>query len=343
MNVTEKIFGSLNGKEIKSYTVTTNKGMEFTCIDYGCIISSIKVPDREGNIEEIVLGYDTIDEYVHHSPYFGCVIGRNAGRIENASFELDGKTYSLSKNHGEHNLHGGPNGLDKARWNSDIQTTEDQVEIIFSYTSPHGEAGFPGNLHVIVTYTINQNNELLISYEAKSDQKTVVNLTNHTYFNLSGNLKRNILDHELTLNSDRYLELNSTLIPTGKELLTEGTVFDFREGSSIKRGVESTDVQVELVGGGYDHPFLLSTNNEKDIALFDQKSGRKLVMETDEPAVVLYTGNSLGNNLMIRGRRSENYLGLCLETQKVPNMISSFIIEANELYRTKTKYSFQLG
>ncbi|MBE4907852.1 galactose mutarotase [Bacillus luteolus] len=343
MNVTEKIFGSLNGEEIKSYTVTTKKGMEFTCIEYGCIITSIKVPDHEGNIEEIVLGFDTIDEYVDQSPYFGCIIGRNAGRIENASFELDGNMYSLSRNNGEHNLHGGPNGLDTVVWNSIIKIRENEVDIIFSYTSPHGEAGFPGNLNISVTYTINQNNELLISYEANTDQKTIVNLTNHTYFNLSGNLKRIILDHELTLKSDRYLELNSSFIPSGNEILTEGTVFDFRQGSSIKRGVVSNDPQIELVGGGYDHPFLLSTNNEKEIELLDRKSGRKLVIETDEPAVVLYTANSLGENLLIRGRQSENYLGICLETQKPPNRISSFIIEANATYRTKTKYSFQLG
>ncbi|WP_456278937.1 aldose epimerase family protein [Bacillus sp. AK128] len=343
MKVIEKIFGSLNGKDVKSYTVTTENGLELTCIEYGCVITSIKVPDHAGNLEEIVLGYDTIEKYVSQSPHFGCIVGRNSGRIEGASFELDGVTYSLSKNNGEHNLHGGPNGLDKVIWSSSVETTEDNVKIIFAYLSPDGEAGFPGNLNVTVTYTINQDNELLISYEAVSDQKTIVNLTNHTYFNLSGNLKTNILDHELTLKSGSYLELDSTLIPTGVEVPVEGTVFDFRQPSSFKRGVDSNDAQTVMVGGGYDHPFLLSTNHDKEIELVDRTSGRKLVIETDEPSVVLYTANSLGNEFSIRGRQSENYLGVCLETQKPPNMIPSFIIEANEKYKTKTKYSFQLS
>lgn len=342
MKITTGIMGSINGRDIHTYTVTTENGLELTCIDYGCVITSIKVPDRNGNIEEVVLGFDTIDEYLSKSSYFGCVIGRNAGRIKEAQFQLDEHTYFLAKNNGEHNLHGGPNGFDTVVWDSSIDITDDKAIISFSYLSLDGEAGFPGNLNVTCTYTIHNNNELLISYEARCDQKTIVNLTNHTYFNLSGNLKKTILDHELTLKSDSFLELDVTFIPIAKKVSVAGTVFDFRNGATIKSGVQSKTVQTELVGGGYDHPFMLNTNHREEIVLVDRESGRRLVVETDEPSVVLYTGNSIGNDFSIRGKKAEKYLGLCLETQKPPNLIEQLILEANQTYKTKTKFSFQI-
>lgn len=347
MKVIEGVFGSLNGRNVKSYTIKTDNGMELTCIDYGCIITKINVRDREGNLENIVLGFDTIDEYKNYSPYFGCIIGRTAGRIENASFELDGVSYELPKNDGINNLHGGPHGFHDVIWDSSVEIQENEVNIAFSYTSPDGEEGFPGSLQVTVTYTINNANELTITYRARSDKKTIVNLTNHSYFNLSGNLKRTVLDHELTLKSDGFLELDSSLIPTGKVLPVEGNVFDFREGRQILQGVESEHPQIKLVGGGYDHPFLLNSNHQKEISLLDRESGRKIEVETDEPCVVVYTGNMLEDNYEIRGTQSQKHLGLCLETQKPPNMIDhphfpSSILEANQVYTTKTKYSFTL-
>lgn len=347
MNVTERVFGCLHGKDITSYTITNNNGMEMTCIEYGCIITSIRVPDKEGTIENVVLGFDSIEEYATSSPYFGCVIGRNAGRIENARFQVDGHTYSLTKNDGEHNLHSGPNGFHTIIWNSSCERKENEVHITFSHTSPDGDEGFPGTLQATVTYIMNEDNELVISYHAVSDQTTMINLTNHTYFNLSGSLKRTIVDHELWLQSDRFLELDTGLIPTGNAVPVEGTVFDCRKGRNIMEVVSSEHPQIKRVGGGYDHPFVLTNNHQREIVLVDKESGRKLEIETDEPCVVVYTGNSLSNDMTIRGTPCEKYLGMCLETQKPPNMIHhpdfpSLLVEANQAYTTKTIYSFGL-
>jgi aldose 1-epimerase len=216
--------------------------------------------------------------------------------------------------------------------------SDSEVKIIFSYRSPDREEGFPGNLDVSVIYAFNDQNELLITYKAVSDQKTVVNLTNHSYFNLSGNLKRTALDHELTLPSDGFLELDHALLPTGKIIPVEGTVFDFRKSRRVGEGIESGNPQTVMVGGGYDHPFLLNQNEQ--ISLFDRESGRKLEIETDAPAVVFYSGNALPDDFSIRGVQSQKHLGLCLETQKPPGMIDALFVEKNQVYVSKTKYRF---
>lgn len=346
MEVTEGIFGELNGQAVKSYTVRNDRGMEFTCIDYGCTITRIMVPDKNGVKENVVLGYDTLEEYLNYSPYFGCIIGRISGRIKHAKFTLDDETFTLANNENEHHLHGGDKGFHNVIWNSSVETKADEVHIVFSYTSPDGEEGFPGNLKMDVTYSLNNDNEIIISYQGVSDKKTIVNLTNHSYFNLSGKLKRTILEHELTLKSDSFLELDLSLIPTGNVLSVDGTVFDFRKGQQILQGVRSQHPQTKIVGGGYDHPFLLHTNHQQEIILVDYESGRMLEIGTDEPCVVLYTGNALENGVTIGGVPSEKHLGLCLETQRPPNMINnpdfpSAVLEANKVYSTKTKYAFK--
>lgn len=346
MNVTKSIFGEWNGQVIYKYTLQNRRGMEVSCIDYGCIITKIIVPDKNGIMENVVIGYDTLEGYLTYSPYFGCVVGRISGRIRDAKFNLDGEIYTLDKNEHEHHLHGGKNGFHNVLWKSSVEIKKDHGDVTFTYTSPDGEEGFPGNLKVYVTYSLNNDNELIISYRGISDKKTIVNLTNHSYFNLSGNLKRTILTHELTLNSDYFLELDSSLIPTGNVLSVENTVFDFREGQQILRGIHSEHPQTMIVGGGYDHPFLLNGNNQQEIILTESESGRKLEIETDQPCVVLYTGNSLQSGYTIGKVQSEKYLGLCLETQIPPNMIDnphfpSMILEANEVYTAKTKYAFK--
>ncbi|NEX80107.1 galactose mutarotase [Bacillus thermocopriae] len=348
MKFVESVYGVVNGRSVKSFTVETSRGMEFTCIEYGCIITEILFPDSNGLKENVVLGFDTIEEYIDHSPYFGCVIGRNAGRIGGSAFEIDGVTYHLTKNEGENNLHSGPTGFHNVIWDSEVVVRDTEISIIFSYMSPDGEGGFPGNLHVEVTYMINENNELLIQYQAQSDQKTIVNLTNHSYFNLSGNLKRTILDHELMLQSNEFLELDHSLIPTGEIISVEGTPFDFRKSKQIGKGIEEGHPQISLVGGGYDHPFLLTPlQKQNQMTLIDRESGRKLEVETVEPAVVFYSGNMLTDKFKIRGKQSQNYLGLCLETQKPPNMIKnprfpSILLEKDQLYTTQTKFKFGL-
>ncbi|MFT9485816.1 MAG: aldose epimerase family protein [Tepidibacillus sp.] len=346
MKVVHEKFAELDGQIVTSFTLINDHGMKVTSIDYGCIITRIMVPDRHGTIENVVLGFDTFEEYRQHSPYFGAIVGRHAGRIKNAEFELDGRTYHLAKNDNGNHLHGGLQGFDKVIWHVEVKENKDDVSLVFQYISKDGEEGYPGNLQMKVIYTLNNSNELIIEYEGISDQRTVINVTNHSYFNLSGNLKRNILDHILTLKSDRFLELDEQLLPTGQILSVENTVFDFRTGRKIQDGVVSKDKQNVLAGNGYDHPFLLSENNNGEIYLQDTESGRALIIETDQPGVVLYTGNQLSEDFTIRGVKAQRYLGLCLETQGLPDAIHhshfpSTIVEKDEIYRSVTKYKFK--
>jgi aldose 1-epimerase len=345
MRVLQEKFAELNGQTVTAYTMVNDHGMEVNSIDYGCIIIKILVPNSKGTIENVVLGFDTLEEYQQYSPYFGAVVGRHAGRIANAEITLDGITYQLAKNNNGNNLHGGLIGFDKKIWDTEIIEEEDSITLEFTYLSKDGEEGYPGNLNIMMKYTLNNANELLITYEGVSDKRTVVNVTNHSYFNLSGNLKKDILDHTLTLKSDRFLELNEELIPTGELLPVENTSFDFRSGRKIKDGTKTNEPQNILAGKGYDHPFLLADNQNKEIQLYDEESGRCIEIETDQPAVVLYTGNQLEDNFSIRGVASRSYLGLCLETQGLPDSLNhphfpSAILEKDEVYKSVTKYKF---
>ncbi|CUB12790.1 Aldose 1-epimerase precursor [Bacillus cereus] len=348
MNVKEEIFGEVDGREVRSFTIMNDQGMKITCIDLGCTITRIDVPDKKGNLENIVLGFDCLEEYLKYSPYFGAVIGRVAGRIYPSSFNLDDVTYHLPNNEGETHLHGGPNGFHQVIWESSISQSPNEINITFTYMSPDGEGGYPGNLKVSVVYTLTNNNELVITYYGISDENTLLNVTNHTYFNLSGNLKKDILQHELTIKSDQFLELNRSLLPTSKLINVENTPFDFRSGKRIICGVKSEHPQNKIVGKGYDHPFLLGENKQQQICLVDHSNGRKMVIKTDEPCVVLYTGNMLGDHFQIRGVPCRKYLGLCLETQRPPNSIhnrefASILLEKDKEYYSKTYFSFTLA
>lgn len=345
MQVTQEKFGTINDRNITAFMITNENGMKMTCIDYGCVITKIITPDKNGNLENIVLGFDSLDDYQRYSPYFGAVVGRVAGRIKGAEFELNGKSYQLTKNEGEHHLHGGDEGFSHVRWDAVAHANETEGSVEFTYRSLDGAEGYPGNLALKVTYSLTNDNELLISYSGNSDETTLVNLTNHTYFNLSGNIKDDIQEHVLTMDSERFLEIGKEMLPTGRVLSVEKTPFDFRGGKPIFEGINSVHEQNRLVGNGFDHPFLLDSNHQKEIVLQDAKSGRVLTVETDEPSVVLYTGNKLGNDYQMRGVQARDYLGLCLETQGPPDSIhhpafSSAILKRGEKYQTTTKYSF---
>jgi aldose 1-epimerase len=347
MKVSQEKFGEVNDQPVTSTTLVNKQGMQVVSIDYGCIITKITVPDQNGNMENVVLGFDSMEEYKMHSPYFGAVVGRFAGRIKDGHFELDGHTYQLEKNNNGNHLHGGLRGFDKVIWKSQVIIDENAISVVYSYLSRDGEEGFPGNLEIKVTYTLSNSNEFSISYEAVSDKKTLINVTNHSYFNLSGDLKHDILDHDLKLKSESFLELDEELIPTGEILSVKDTPFDFREGRIIKDGVESEHAQNILAGKGYDHPFLLAENEKKQIVLKDDKSGRVLTIETDQPGVVLYTGTQMTSDFTIRGVQSRKYLGLCLETQGLPDSIHqphfpSSILDKDEVYRSTTKYLFNV-
>lgn len=346
LNIIKHDFGQIHGQPVIAHTIINDNGMKMTAINYGCIITELSVPDRNGFIENIVLGFDTLEEYEKDSPYFGAIVGRHAGRIKEGNFELDGVYYQLERNNGENHLHGGVCGLDRVVWDVEVKESEKDISLEYSYYSKDGENGYPGNVQLKVSYTLNGDNVLTLKYEGKSDQRTILNLTNHSYFNLSGNLKRGIEDHHLTLKSDRFIELNEDLIPTGVMLETEGTAFDFRQGRTIRYGIESNHQQNIIAGNGYDHPFLLSENNNEEIILKDSESGRVLVIETNQPCVVLYTGTQLNDDFSIRMVKSQKYLGLCLETQGLPDAIhhSNFpctVLNAGEKYLSITKMKFQ--
>ncbi|RSK26183.1 galactose mutarotase [Bacillus sp. HMF5848] len=347
MKLVKRIFAELKNQTIFAYNFKNDNGMEVELLNYGGIITKIIVPDREGKLENVVLGFDTIDEYFQRSPYFGAIVGRVAGRIKDGEFTLNGVSYNLAKNNGNNHLHGGIKGFDKVIWDAHVIEHEDRLSVELSYVSNDKEEGYPGTLHMKVTYTLTNKNELYVCYEGVSDQRTLLNVTNHSYFNLSGNLKRDILNHVLTLKSDRMVELNEELLPTGEICPVKGTAFDFSIGRAIKSGYESKHPQNILAGNGYDHPFILSEHFNKEVELKDEESGRVLIVETDQPAVVLYTGSQLSDNYVIRDVQSRKYLGLCLETQGLPDAIHhpqfpSIIIEKDELYQSTTKYTFSI-
>ncbi|WP_078381648.1 aldose epimerase family protein [Sutcliffiella halmapala] len=345
MKVEQRKIGMINNQSVYAFTLINNHGIEVECINYGCIITKILMPDQFGALENIVLGYETLDEYIKDECFFGCIVGRTAGRIGGASFELDGKTYSLEKNEANNNLHGGSKSFNRVVWDASSIQNEREVGVQFSYHSPDGEGGYPGNLLMKVTYLLTNNNELTIQYEGVSDKTTLLNVTNHSYFNLSGNAKRDILDHSLTMKSSSFLQLNSELLPTGEILNVDGTAFDFQLGKSIKAGVVSNHPQNVMVGNGFDHPFLLDTNHDSEIVLYDEMNGRRLTVETDEPGVVVYTSNMLSEGIEINGVPSRQYLGICLETQGLPDAIhhpnfSSWILDKDQKYSSMTKFRF---
>ncbi|MEH7109028.1 aldose epimerase family protein [Bacillus sp. JJ1764] len=345
MKVAVEEVGQVNQKNVHSYTLLNDNGIEIRCLDYGCHITKIFVPDRDGNKENIVLGYETLEDYVSDNSFFGCVVGRVAGRIKGGTFEIDGKTYPLAKNENNNHIHGGVKGFNRVVWDADPFDTEQEVGVRFSYLSPNGEEGYPGNINIKVTYTLNNKNELNIHYSATSDEKTVLNMTNHSYFNLSGNVKRDICDHTLTVKSDQYLPLNEELLPTGELASVNGTPFDFTSEKFIRTGMEADHPQNILAGKGYDHPFVLHTHHNEEIILKDQESGRFLTIETDEPAVVIYSGNQISSEGKILGVPSRKYLGICFETQGLPDAIHhphfpQWIIERNQEYHSSTTYRF---
>ncbi|MEE3956070.1 aldose epimerase family protein [Peribacillus frigoritolerans] len=347
MTVWQGEFGKINGRVVDMFTMENINGMQIKCINYGCIITKILVPDSNGMLENIVLGYTNLEEYIKDTSYFGAVIGRVAGRIAGAQFELDGITYTLPQNENQNHLHGGSSGFHNVIWDASVSENDGEATIEFTYKSPDGEEGYPGNVIMIVRYTLTNDNELLISYYGTSDKKTLLNVTNHTYFNLSGDLKNDVSEHILTIKSDKFLELNNDLLPTGEILDVKNTPFDFRKGRKVADGLQSSHSQNVLAGYGYDHPFVLSTNYQQEVRLVDQESGRVMVIETDEPSVILYTGNQLEGHYIVHGVPIIKHLGLCLETQGLPDSIHhshfpSIVLEEGEKFNSKTKYSFSI-
>lgn len=345
MKIADKLFGHYIDEPVFEYTLINDSGMSVSCLNYGCIITKILVPDRSGNIENVVLGFEQFFDYLDLSTYFGAVVGRVAGRISKAEFVLDGESYQLTANEYPNHLHGGKKGFHSVIWKSEPFETENAVGLKFFYHSIDGEDGYPGNLDTTIIYRLNNQNELSITYEARTDQKTIVNLTNHSYFNLSGNIKRDCSEHVIQLENDRFLELGLDLIPTGRLIDATNTPFDFKHGRLLKSGMKSSHPQNALAGNGYDHPLLFAKKGENTVVLTEKESGRTLLVTTDQPCVVLYTANQLEGLYSISGVRARNYLGVCLETQGFPDAINqphfpSIVLNPEEVYHSTTKYRF---
>lgn len=342
-------FGKMNdGTAVSQYTITNETGMSMSVTNYGGIITNLKVPDRTGIFEDVVLGYDSLSGYLKSNPYFGALIGRYGNRIAKGKFSLDGQVYTLATNNGQNNLHGGPNGFDTRFWNIEEHPVSDGAALKLTYTSKDMEEGFPGNLAVEVIYQLTNKNELKINYRATTDKKTIVNLTQHSYFNLSGDTKTDILSHELMLSADQFVPVDKTLIPTGELKDVSGTPFDFKAPAVIGSGIDKKDQQLTY-GGGYDHCWVLNTqgNMQKVAAtLYEPKSGRVMSVYTTEPGIQFYSGNFLDGS--ITGKYGVVYkfrYGLCLETEHFPdspnqNQFPSVVLNPGEVYTTQTTYAF---
>ncbi len=337
------------GDSIKKYTLTNKNGMKVEVINFGGIITSLTAPDRNGKYEDVVLGFTKPEGYFNGNPYyFGALIGRYGNRIANAKFSLEGKAYEIDKNDGLNSLHGGKEGFHTRFWNIEAVQDAKFPTLKLSYTSADGEEGYPGKLTTTVFYTLTDENALEISYEAETDKPTVVNLTQHSYFNLSGNFTKTITDHELQINADHFLPVNETLIPTGEQKAVKGTPFDFTISKSIGKDISADDDQLKK-GKGYDHNWILNGKGLRSIAkVYHQGTGRLMEVFTDEPGVQFYSGNFLDGKFDTKtGGKNEFRTGFCLETQHFPDSPNQASFPSTELkpgqkYKSKTIYKFSV-
>ncbi len=350
MKITKEFYGeTTDGKTVDIYTLTNNNGMAVRITNYGGIVQSLTASDKNGKYEDVVLGYDSLKSYIKATPYFGAIVGRYGNRIANAKFILDGVKYSLAKNDGDNHLHGGIKGFDKVVWNAAPILEDDFISLKLEYLSKDGEEGYPGNLNVMVIYTLRNDDALEINYSATTDKKTIVNLTNHSYFNLTGDFNNKILHHELWLNADKFIPIDSMAIPLGNVEPVAGTPFDFTNSKEIGQDVADNNSQLKN-GKGYDHCLVFKNFDSKvklQATVYEKNSGRFMEIYTDQPAVQLYIGNYLdGTNIGKGNIPYEHRTGLCLETEHYPDSpnqpsFPSTVLEPHEVYSTTTIYKFK--
>jgi len=351
MNIEKKSFGEIaEGIEAELYTVTNNNGVSMSVTNYGGIITELKVPDKNGNMIDIVLGYEKVEDYLKESPYFGATIGRYGNRIAKGKFTLNNIEYGLASNDGSNHLHGGVKGFDKVIWDLEEFRKETELGVVMKYTSKDGEEGYPGNLDVTVTYTLTDNNELKIDYLATTDKPTICNLTNHSYFNFKDAGGSTILDHELQILADKYTPIDSASIPLGELMPVDGTPFDFREPKKIGRDINEENKQLKN-GIGYDHNFVLN-GKIGDLRLaarvVEYTSGIIMEIFTEEPGIQFYSGNFLDGSLTGKnGTINNNRSGFCLETQHFPDSPNqpdwpTTTLNPGETYKTSTIHKFSV-
>lgn len=345
--MSKTLFGTTSkGKDVHKYSIENAKGMKAVVMDFGAAIINLYVPDKNGNLRDVSLGYDSVEPYEKETAYFGATVGPYANRISGAKIEIDGIEYQLDVNDNVNNLHSGYNTMAKNVW--DVKEHTDS-KIVFTYDNPHLAQGFPGNMECEVSYEINEDNQLLISYHAVSDRKTTFNMTNHTYFNLNGHDAGTVTNQELMIKASGYTPVNEVLIPTGEVASVEGTPFDFRTAKPIGRDIDAEDDQLKK-GGGYDHNFALDKEEdgvEKIAEAYSPESGIVMDVLTDAIGIQLYTGNFVGGQKGKNGHVYDNRDGFCLETQYYPNSINepNFVRpvkEAGEVYETVTIYGFRV-
>ena len=347
--MTVEPFGEINGKEVVLHTMTNSSGNQVKITNYGAKVVWIAVPDKNGEIANVTFGYDKLEDYKTGDKYFGSVVGRYANRIAKAQFTLDDQVYNLAVNNGPNSLHGGPGGWHSQVWDVEETTFNERPALHYTYSSPDGEEGYPGNMKAEVFYSWTDKNELIINYVVSTDRKSVMNITNHAYFNLKGAGEGDILDHELQIFASRFTPVDSTLIPTGELRPVEGTPFDFREPHLVGERIDEPYDQL-ILGHGYDHNFVLDHPGdlEVDAIVYEPTSGRQLEMRTDQPGVQFYCGNFLDGSQKGHGGKVYPYRGgLCLETQHFPDSpnqpdFPSVIIEPGKPFTSYTIYTFTI-
>jgi aldose 1-epimerase len=346
-NIREKIrkdvFGTHNGKEIYLLTLTNKAGNVIRLTNFGAKINWIEVPDKNGKKDNITFGYDTFEETLKGDMSFGSVVGRYANRIANGKFSIDGIVYNTPLNNGPNTLHGGPAGWHSVVWNTEVLKDSKFPAVKFTYVSPDMEAGFPGTVNAAVTYTWTDNNEIVMEYTCTTDKKTVVNITNHAYFNLHGAGNGDILDHVLTLKASAFTPVDSVMIPTGEIRPVTGTPFDFNAPHTIGERIGDKYDQL-ILGKGYDHNYILDNKEEVDVTLYEPVSGRLLEVITDQPGMQLYTGNFLDGRQKGHGGKQFNFrTGMCLESGHYPDSpnhpaFPTTILNPGETLKTTTIY-----
>jgi aldose 1-epimerase len=351
MSITKQPYGKVDGKEVMLWTLTNKNGLVAKITNYGGIMTELWLPDKNGKLADCVLGYDKLDDYLKATPYFGALIGRYGNRIGKGKFTLEGRDYNLATNdNGKNHLHGGNKGFDKVVWDAKEVETKNGVGLELKYLSKDGEEGYPGNLNVKVVYMLTNKNELTVEYEATTDKPTVVNLTQHNYYNLGGHNSGTILDHQLMLNADKFTPTDDGLIPTGEIVSVEGTPMDFRKATAIGARVNA-DYQPLKFGKGYDHNWILIKKKAGEMSLAakvtEPKSGRVMEVWTDQPATQFYCGNFLdGTNIGKGGVAYQHRTGFCLETQHYPDSpnhpnFPSTELKPGQVYKTKTIHIFK--
>jgi aldose 1-epimerase len=345
--VKKDVFGTHNGKEVYLLTLTNKAGNVIRLTNFGARITWIEVPDKTGKKDNVAFGYDTFESTINGDPYFGAVIGRYANRIAKGKFTLDGVEYNTPLNDGPNTLHGGPAGWHSVVWNTEVLKDSKFPAVKFTYLSPDMEEGFPGTVNVAVVYTWTDNNEIVMDYTCSTDKKTVVNLTNHAYFNLHGAGNGDILDHELVIKAATFVPVDSTLIPTGEIRPVAGTPFDFTTPHTVGERIGENYDQL-IYGKGYDHTFVLDNKEEVDATVYEPVSGRLMEVISDQPGVQFYCGNFLNGKMIGHGDKPYIYRsGLCLETGHYPDSpnhpdFPTTVLNPGETFKSTTIYRFSV-